>query len=229
MERSDSRGKNEGTAYLYEITPATEPTFTAENGYMLLHADPTKAVKNSYQMITIDYSPSSVERLYRIGATGDWKSYQEQPIKVNQGETIYAKGIDQYGNETRITSSYTANVLDAISKEAYDGDVNTYFTFASGQYKYMRVDSGLEGKKIYIKAGSKAIYSDVTSTCYISFLDEQQRVIKTISQAGGYNLSINILEGTYLVPEGTRYIMERSDSRGKNEGTAYLYEITPQT
>jgi hypothetical protein len=81
------------TNYLYEIQPSSEPTFSATNGYMLLHADPTKNINQPYQMVTINYFATSFQRLYRIGTTGEWLNYADKPIKLNHGETIYAKGI----------------------------------------------------------------------------------------------------------------------------------------
>ncbi len=181
---------------------------------MLLHADSTKAIRSPYQMVTINYFPTSVQRLYRIGTTGEWLNYQDQAVRVNQGETIYAKGIDQYGNETRITSSYTANVTDAIGAAAYDGDINTSF---AGYDKYLKIDSSMEGKKIYIKGGATN-----SSIAYInfSFLDEQKNLISTISNNAWGTVT---LEGVYTIPQGTRYI--RQWGSGTN---FYLYEITPQ-
>ena len=201
---------------MYEITPATEPTFTAENNYMLLHADPIKAIKSPYQMVTIDYFPTSVQRLYRIGTTGDWEIYQEQPIKVNQGETIYAKGIDQYGNETRNTSSYTANVTDAIGSAAYDGNLNTS---TSSNNKYIKVDSSMEGKTVYIK--SEAYNANNFVTIYIDFLDENKSVIDTVSKTSKSSVTFADI---CAIPIGTRYIMQRSSVTG-----VIMYEITPQS
>src|SRR5690606_23043472 len=104
----------EGYMRIFEIISANERAFTATNGYMLLHAYPTKVIKTPYQMVTINYFPTSVQKLYKIGTTGEWLQYQDKEILVKQGETIYAKGVDQYGNETRIVSSYTMNVTNAI-------------------------------------------------------------------------------------------------------------------
>ena len=42
---------NGGYMQVYEISPSNEPTFSLQNNYMLLHADPTKSIHNPYQMI----------------------------------------------------------------------------------------------------------------------------------------------------------------------------------
>ncbi|MNP64311.1 hypothetical protein D3C76_1597950 [compost metagenome] len=92
---------------------------------MLLSADPEKSIRNPYQMISISYFTTSTQRLYKIGSTGEWLNYNDTPIKVEQGQIIYAKGIDKYGNETRITSSYTVNVSNALKNAAYDRNNDT--------------------------------------------------------------------------------------------------------
>ncbi|MDD4547759.1 MAG: hypothetical protein PHI05_03355, partial [Bacilli bacterium] len=197
------------TTYVYEIKPSNEPTFTAKNEYMLLHADPTKSIRTPYQMVTVNYFPTSVQRLYRIGTTGEWKTYPEKPLWVNQDETIYAKGIDQYGNETRIISSYTSNVPDAVGPLAYDGDSNTYATVPSIR-QYIKVDSSMQGKKISLK-WQCSNYDYV----YMYFMDENKTVISSVS------VRYPAVEETYLIPLGTKWI-----AYGPSR-TTYVYEINP--
>ena len=200
---------------MYEIQSANEPTFSTENGYMLLHADPTKIIRTPYQMIKINYFPTSVQRLYRIGTTGDWMTYLDQPIKVNQGQILYAKGIDQYGNETRIISSYTANVSDSLGMAAYDGNDSTYVKQIN---VYMKVDPSMEGKMIRVKwcgsIGNSTYYS------YIRFLDENKKEISNIS---AYNKTIQ--DKNYTVPVNTRWIKVDVAQEGSYGA---LYEITPK-
>ncbi len=106
-------------------------------------------------MVTINYFPTSVQRLYKIGGTGEWLSYKDQPVKVNQGQTIYAKGIDQHGNETRVISQHIASVGDAIGAAAYDGDNNTYHIINEKQTHYINIDSSMQGKNVKIKVVAK--------------------------------------------------------------------------
>ncbi len=196
-------------SYLYEIRVSNEPTFSVTDGYMLLHADPLKAIKSPYQMVSISYFPTCVQRLYRIGTTGEWKNYEDKAISVNQGQTIYAKGIDQYGNETRIISSYTANVTDALKKEGYDDNDSTY---TSGTKQYIKVDSSLEGKNISVKWYAYN-YSGFNSNT-ISFQNENKGTISTVYINDGFN-------GTkiYTIPMGTRWISYSSGTQ------SYLNEI----
>ena len=195
---------------LYEIQVSNEPTFSATNGYMLLHSDPTKAIKKPYQMVSISYFSTSVTRQYRIGTTGEWLNYTDTAIWVNQGDTIYAKGIDQYGNQTRIISSYVPNVVDAIGPNAYDGSFTTYDTIISTS-KYMRVDSAIGGKAVRIKWADGQPNANI-----IYFLNESKGVISSIS------VNETTLDQNYTVPVGTRWIQTY---RSGNQGS--LYEIVP--
>ncbi len=213
---NDNRYYNGGQ--LFEIQPSNEPIMSATNGYMLLHADPTKAIKSPYQLVNISYFPTSVQKLYRIGTTGEWKNYEGKPIIVNQGETIYAKGIDKYGNETRITSSYTANVVDAVGPSAYDGNDTTYDIIANNpNIEYIDVDSSLEGKNIRIKCN--AGYS---GNIIFNFINGNNAVISSVST--GYQKNIDTI---FSVPIGTRRIGIYNDNRYYNNG--WLYEIQPST
>ena len=180
-----------------------------------MHADPTKAIKKPYQMVSVNYFPTSVEKLYRIGETVDWKNYQEKPVWVNQDEIIYAKGIDKYGNESRIVSNYTVNVTDAIMPPAYDGNDSTRST--SQTNKYMKVDPSMHGKKIRVLLGHS--YSSPSTASTIRFLDKNKTVISSVGES-----SIKgTFERIYTIPVGTVWIKYES-VRYISDNT-YLYEI----
>ncbi|MDF2866496.1 MAG: hypothetical protein K0R72_1314, partial [Clostridia bacterium] len=196
--------------YLYEIQPSNEPTFTAVNGYILVTADPTKSIKEPYQNVTIGYFSTSVQRLYRIGTTGNWLNYNDQPVKVNHGQTIYAKGIDQYGNETRIVSSYTVNVLDAVKKESFDNNDATGMP-GSGTY-YIDVDTSVVGSKIRVKWYSQA-YSNGFPV-YLRFMDQNNQQISFVTRNYGN------FDDIYTIPANTKRIKYESTSSAN-----YLYEI----
>ncbi len=201
---------NRTTSMLYEIAPSDEPTFSATDGYMLLHADPTKAIRNPYQMVKIDYFPTSVQKLYKIGVDGTWVNYQNQAIKVNQNETIYAKGIDKYGNETRTIPAYTSNVTDAMLKESYDNDLNTY---SSKQNSIMEVHGSMIGTAIFVK------FKDNYGT-QIQFLDVNRNLIsEDYSYSGGATYEKNL-----VIPSNTKYIRY---VMGRLGNPGLLYEIQP--
>jgi hypothetical protein len=172
---------------------------------MSLNADKAKAINKPYKMVSINYSQISVQKLYRVGTTGDWLNYQDEAIWVNQGETIYAKGIDQYGNETRIISSYTANVTDALPAIVYDGNITTGVRTLTNAY--MRVDSSMIGKNIRVN-WRNYVYSGLR----LKFLDINKNLISQFSSTA--------TEQIILVPAGTYWISATSNSD-------YFYEIQP--
>ena len=198
---------------IYEIQTSNEPTFSATNGYMLLHADPTKSINTPYQMIDISYFPTSVTRLYKIGSAGSWMNYVDQPVWVNQGETIYAKGIDKYGNETRITPSYTVNVANALAKEAFDKNDTTYVTISS--LRYMKIDSSMQGKNMRVlwQSGDTSGSFRVT----INFLDINKSIISSVVET-----TATKKDSIFSVPLGTEWI---SITQGSYYYTSKIYEI----
>jgi len=204
-----------GYSYLYEIQPSNEPTFIATNGYMLLTADPINSIRLPYQMINISYFASSVQKLYRIGTTGNWLNYSNQVIKLDQGQTIYAKGIDKNGIETRIISSYTVNVPDALKVEGFDNNVNTYTSVKTDQY--MDVDPSMIGKTVKVK------WDKGEGIPCISFLDSERVVISTFkrnSSSGGQTTYTD----TYTVPLNTKYLKYHTEVA---YATIKLFEIYP--
>jgi hypothetical protein len=197
------------TLRVYEIKVLNEPVITAVNGYTLLHADPAQTIKIPYQVLTINYFPTSVQKLYRIGTTGDWLTYT-QAVKVEQGQTIYAKGIDQYGNETRVITSKTVNVTDAVGSLAYDGNDTTYSN--NSTKAVLKVDPSVQGKtvKLHIYYGG-AEYS----TGYIQFLNASGTLISQVTTSCHYS---GVFNSTVTIPAGTVEI-------DILQTTIYVYEI----
>ncbi|MDF2866260.1 MAG: hypothetical protein K0R72_1078, partial [Clostridia bacterium] len=185
---------------LYTIEVSNEPTFKTINGYILLHLDPTKSIREPYQSVEINYFPTSVRRLYRIGTTGEWLNYTDQPLNIINGQTIYAKGIDVYGNETRIISSYTVNVTDAISKEIIDNNESTYAVCSNTQNRYMQIDKSLQGKNIRIKSVTQR-----ETIGYIYFMDANKNILLTKSLSLWLDRS-NTFDEIYTIPNGTLWI-----------------------
>lgn len=187
---------------LKEVTLLNEPVITATNGYILLSADSSRLVNNTYQMIKISYFSTSVQRLYKINIDGEWQNYQDNEIKLEQGQTIYAKGIDKDGIETRLVSSYTANSTDAISPLAIDNNSSTYFAASGGNY-YIAIDANLAGKQMQV-IGYHHNFSG-NGTNGFTFLDANKNVLATylkVNTGSNYTYTTN-----YTIPEGTRYLM----------------------
>ncbi|MNV69460.1 hypothetical protein D3C71_1623720 [compost metagenome] len=183
---------------------------------MLLHFDQSKSINKPYQMLTVNYFSTSVQRLYKIGSDGNWTNYSNQPVKVNVGETIYAKGIDKYGNDTRVISSYTANVTDAITQEAYDGNDSTYITTISNTSLYMKIDPSMQGRQTRIKF--YVGYAGVR----IKFLDINKNVLSEFYTNVSYNRQYDSL---YTIPTNTVWLQYQFEywDRGSS---ATLYEIS---
>ena len=135
---------------LYEIGLAKDPEFNICE-YPILTQDGV-VLKND--KVTINYHKTSVTKLYSLDSI-NWKIYNEEEIELTEGQTIYAKGIDQEGNETRILS-YTSEIKeDIIGSLAYDNKEDTYFK-GNGNY-YMDIDSSMLGKSVRINMKSTQI------------------------------------------------------------------------
>jgi hypothetical protein len=135
---------------------------------------------------------------------------------VNQGETIYAKGIDQYGNETRIVVSQTVNVTDAMKPEAYDNNDTTYITNVTNQY--IKVDSSMIGRKVRIRWYTQYSFYPIT----IKFLDQNKAVISTLT-----NTVTTIQDNTYTVPTGTVWMLYEAYPNPSYYQHGRIYEIQP--
>jgi len=84
----------------------------------------------------------------------EWLNYQDLPIWVDQRQTIYRKGIDQYWNETQIVSSYTYYVADAVGPLAYDGNSSTYASVPKIR-QYIEVDRAWKVSKYELNGNVK--------------------------------------------------------------------------
>ncbi|MCX8075033.1 MAG: hypothetical protein N2749_05555 [Clostridia bacterium] len=201
---------------IYEIQVSNEPTFNISDGYMLLHADPTKAIRSAYQNITINYFSTSVQKLYRVAPSEEWLVYNNQPVKVLKDQTIYAKGIDENGVETRLVTSHTAKVLDAIGMLAYDDDFATYAASTSAsRVEKMSIDPSMQGKNVRIKAIGYGRYNSAT----ISFCDSSGSVITQPIRVW----DSRSFDGIVPVPQNAVTI--RSDFPG--DSSIRIYDIQP--
>lgn len=90
---------------------------------------------------------TKIQRLYSLDGE-NWQTYKDESIRVELGQTLYAKGIDVFGNETRIISTYTRTLpSDALGAEAYDGDDSTGDTIKYPTMKYIKISPEMREKK----------------------------------------------------------------------------------
>ena len=127
--------------------------------------------------------------MYKIN-DGEWIEYENIPVKVTAGDTIYAKGIDEKNIETEI-GSYTA-ILPAYSlgAKAYDGDIKTYEATEYNKLFYMLVDKSMIGQRIKVLGG--------VLEGYIKFYNDAGTELGSlfgISKSSGW-LSVVVPEGT---------------------------------
>ena len=167
------------TTKIYEIRPYSEPEYKVEKIYPVIN---NYGVKSGYDLITINYFDTSVQKLYKIN-DGEWTLYNNQKIKLETSQTIYMKGIDKNGVETK-TVSYTSSLpSDTLSKAAYDGDVSTAASIQRCNTAVLNIDSSMYGKKIHVKSGNTLSYLIVDKagkTLYSAKLGAIDRVLTTI-------------------------------------------------
>ena len=72
---------------IYEVEPRNQSKIQATSYYPTLTQ---YGVEVGYNIATINYFPTSVQRLYKIDE-GEWQVYQDREIRLEIGQTIYAK------------------------------------------------------------------------------------------------------------------------------------------
>ena len=201
-------------AYLYEIGFSNEPTFDVESHYPTLTED---GVRAAYSEININYATTSIQKLYKID-DGDWTEYKEETIALESGQTIYAKGIDKNGEETRVISSYTAiEPADAIGSNAYDGEDATAATIGNRAKGYIDIDESAWGKDVRIYIGAYSNYS--MQTFSVKILNEAGETLGSGSISSA-QYKTKKLDKNFTIKEGATRIVYTSGG-----GTGYFYEI----
>ncbi|MDF2865656.1 MAG: hypothetical protein K0R72_465, partial [Clostridia bacterium] len=167
-------------------------------------------VENEYSMVTLKYFPTSVQRLYSFDGT-TWQNYQEQALRVEIGQTIYAKGIDKNGTETRSITSYTAALrADSIPPAGYDRDYNVGYKRAES---YIDVNPNIQGKNMRMRLTSHSNSGVVT----VRYLDVNGNILTS----NIYN-TYSTFYFTKTIPVGTVKIHISMQTTN-----ATIYEIEP--
>ena len=187
---------DDGKSCFQELILRNEPVINVEKIYPTLTASGVTIPE--YCKIKIDYSQAGLQQLYKIN-DGDWTNYKDG-VNLNVGQTLYAKGIDKYGIESKVIPSCTATLAsDAMPEVCFDGNTGTS-TSKPGN-NYILVEDSLIGAKINVVAWHNNYQNSDES---FQFLDQNKNIISAdYWKNDGQNYSIN---KTYTIPEGTKWI-----------------------
>lgn len=142
--------------------------------------------------VYIAYPYTYKQQFYKIGENSSWQTCEKTiGIDFTLGDTIYAKGIDEFGKETEEIKYTPKMTNNAILESAYDGDEETNMIIHAGyndckpvtvNKKYMMVDSSAWEKQLQIKWYCWG-YSGYVA--YLNLLDSNNNVLGTINISGG--------------------------------------------
>lgn len=202
------------TPVLYELYLDTNSTFEEKYIYPKLKST---GIDNGYSLVNVNYYPNALKKYYKINE-GEWKIFENYPIKLNFNDTLYTKYIDKNGNESSL-SSYTSKLKDvALGESAYDKDLNTYVM--NPRNKIVSVDRSMRGQNYIIvnNTASGENYSD------IMYYDENWNLISSLSLS--YRNYSQVRTDELNIPLTAAYIKFNWRPAGAGNST-YLYEIRP--
>ena len=181
-------------------------------------------VKQGYNEVTIDYYETSVQRLYKID-DGEWQKYKDQKIKLELGETIYAKGIDKDGVETRTISSYKSKITLRTQIKHLIQELNM-------TNKLILQEDLANMKRVLRRLGyieNEVVTLKGQVACCISSADEI--LLTEMLFNGAFNSldenSISSILSCFLATEGTGFPEERKKAE-ENSYMSSLHEIIKQ-
>lgn len=199
-----------------EIEPYSTPNITTETNYPIVTEN---SVEPGHVNATIEYFSTSIQKLYKID-DGEWKEYKGT-IRLEIGQTIYAKGIDKYGKESDIESLTAALPSDALEPAAYDGNNSTVVNFKSGQARKIKIDSSMWNKSILLTISSNAGPERLNK---VEMKDIAGNVLSSYNTSDKYSWTNH----EFVVPDNTAYLQFSAwlfDSRFYFN----IYEIGPST
>ena len=186
-------GSSSNSLTVIEITICNQPIINVEAIYPELTKN---RINDGYNYILINYFKTSMKKLYKID-DGEWQEYKDKKIKLNIGETIYAKGIDKNGKETPIPEYKSVLATDALGKEAYDGNNSTYTGVGGGSssgYRKIHISPEMWGQNIEVLT---SVYGSVVQ------LNEAKEVLNSTNVSAGYGgkktSKIQMVEGAKIL------------------------------
>ena len=207
---SDTRGDG---ALLFELEIMDKPQINiTQKAYPELTS---AGINTPYMKVTLsNIAQNSIEKVLYNKNNGSWKEYNGEEIKLEIGETIYAKNQFKNGGESEIVSHKAELDSRAITEQAYDGSLSTYDNSGkiSQGYKYMMVDQSAIG--VTVQAHLGWMYAQ------IRLLDENMQILYESEIPGVTNGEKTV---SFEIVEKTKYlVLYCSSSRGDG---AVLFEL----
>jgi len=183
-------GMGTGTyPYVYEIWPSTTPTITQTNIYPNLTSS---GLNDSLIEVKINYLSHLSQKLYSLDNGTTWQEYTKA-FKVNGGDVIKAKAIDENGTASAITTYTVKAISDAISSKAFDNNQETIYTVAANTSNSFTIDNDIIGKKM------RFYFTNTPATDgSIKVYDKSNTLLKTVTLTSQVTV-IEIPEGAYKV------------------------------
>ena len=199
-------------ALLYEIEIKSKPQI---NVIQKAYPELTSAgINTPYMKVTLsNITQNSVEKLLYNKNNGTWKEYNGEEIRLEIGETIYAKNQLKNGGESEIVSHKAELDSRAITEQAYDGSLSTYDNSGkiSQGYKYMVVDQSVIG--LTVEANLGWYYAQIL------LLDENEDILYQSDIPG---VSSGKKTVNFEILDKTKYLVLYCSGPGDG---ALLYEI----
>ena len=167
------------------VTVVNDPIISATKVYPKITQ---YGIENGYNEVTIDYFSTSVQRLYRINGQ-QWKNYMDKTIQLKIGDKLEAKGIDKNGVDSNVVSYDSILPDDALGKEAYDNDDQTYVDIGHSKHNIMNISNELQGKAFYINILRNTGNYDYI---YLYLYDNNGKILNTIKWSRDYSGYVNI-------------------------------------
>ena len=208
---------------VYDINIKKDPILNVSRIYPTI-------TNNSIEMqanINIDYYEYSTIKQYKIN-DGLWQNYNGT-VKINIGDTIYAKSIDNNNVESFIVSYKYDYPNDAVGLEAFDTSNNKdntafYATEKVNMNYYIDIESSAIGKNLRIK---QYAYNNGNYDCTMSIIDENGNnlAFKDINNNSYTTFKVNKnVDNTYIIPQNAKRIKFYTHSLGDANKT-YLWRV----
>ena len=213
-EETDSLVFTRYYSNVYEIRPYDDALIHETKMYPKLTES---GVDQGYNTVTIDYFNTSIVRQYKIVPSGEneedyaWLNHPDTDLRLELGETIYARGIDKNATPTVVRNYTSVLPSDALQPAGYDGNASTS---ASGNGTRIDVDSAMIGKKLSIRISGDGNKSPYYSTTQFKKADG------TVIKSENYNSSTTPSTTQFYIPEETAYL-------SFIRYYSYVYEIGP--